>query len=293
MSRTISPSTGRVYGLKRVCEVWDVARSTLYAAQLSKATPLRRGPKPIVEDEKLLNMIQKDLSTTPFSGEGHKKVHARLKRQGVKVGRNRVLKIMKINRLMSPHRGVYKATNPHDGKIITDAPGVMWGSDGMKVQTADDGWAWVFSVTEHWNSECLGWHVCKTGDRFAALEPVTQAVKKIYGFLNKDVAKGLQLRIDNGSQYTSDYFLQQLAYWGIKSSFGLIRQPETNGVSERFNRTLKEQVINGRVFQDIEELREAVKLFAEVYNVQWLVAKMGYKSPYEARSSYNKIKEAA
>ncbi|MCX6994968.1 MAG: IS3 family transposase, partial [Chlamydiae bacterium] len=59
------------------------------------------------------------------------------------------------------------------------------------------------------------------------------------------------------------------------------------------NRTLKEPVINGRVFQDIEELREAVRLSAEVYNVQWLVAKMGYKIPYEARSIYNKIKETA
>ena len=80
MSRTISPSTSRVYGLKRVCEVGGVASSTLYAAQLSKATPILRGPKPIIEDEKLLNMIQKDLYNTPFSGEGPKKVHARLKR---------------------------------------------------------------------------------------------------------------------------------------------------------------------------------------------------------------------
>ena len=86
---------------------------------------------------------------------------------------------MNTKRLMLHHRGVYKATNPHDGKIITAAPRVMWGSDGIKVQTADEGWAWVFSVTEHWNSECIGWHVCKIGDLFAALEPLTQAVKNI------------------------------------------------------------------------------------------------------------------
>ena len=123
-------------------------------------------------------MIQKDLKSTSFSGEGHKKVHARLKHQEVTVGRNRILKIMKANQLLSTSRSVYKATNPHNGKIITGTPGVIWGSDGMKVQTVDDGWAWVFSITEHWNSECLGWHVCRMGDRFAALEPVTQAVKK-------------------------------------------------------------------------------------------------------------------
>ncbi len=101
---------------------------------------------------------------------------------------------------MLPHRGVYKATNPHDGNIITDTPGLMWGADGMKVQTVDEGWAWVFSLTEHWNSECIGWHICKIGELFSALEPVMQAVKKIYGSLNKDIAKGLLLRINYCSQ---------------------------------------------------------------------------------------------
>jgi transposase InsO family protein len=134
----------------------------------------------------------------------------------------------------------------------------MWGSDGTKVQTAEDGWVWIFSVADHWNSECMGYHVCKMGDRFAALEPIQQAVRSSYGSLAKDIAKGLQLRVDNGSQYTSDYFLQQLAYWGIQSSFGLVRQPETNGVAERFHRTLKEQIIEGRVFKDVLEVGEAV-----------------------------------
>ena len=169
----------------------------------------------------------------------------------------------------------------------------MWGSDGTKVKTVEDGWVWIFSVTEHWNTECLGWHVCKVGDRFAALEPVSQAIKKVYGSLSKGIAAGLKLRIDNGSQYTSDYFLQQLRYWGIESSFGLVRQPETNGVAERFHRTLKEQVIEGRMFLNADEIREAVKQFVGVYNAQWLVAKKGYQSPLEARRDYEKLRGAA
>ncbi len=74
----------------------------------------------------------------------------------------------------------------------------MWCSDGTKIFTVDDGWVWVFSVEEHWNAECLGWTVCKIGDRFAALEPVTQAVKNVYGSIAKGIAGGLKLRIDNG-----------------------------------------------------------------------------------------------
>lgn len=290
MSQTISPITNRPYGLKRVCQAWGVARCCFYRKY---SNPEKRGRRPVVEEKILLEKIQNDLQTTPFKGEGHRKVHARLKRAGTKVGRNRVLKVMKENHLLSPHRSMYKPPNPHDGQITTDAPNVMWGSDGTKVKTVDDGWVWIFTVAEHWNTECLGWHVCKVGDRFAALEPVSQAIKNVYGTLSSGIARGLKLRIDNGSQYTSDYFLQQVNYWGIEDSFGLVRQPETNGVAERFHRTLKEQIIEGREFKTVNEVREAVRQFVEVYNEKWLVAKLEYQSPVEARQNYEKLRGVA
>jgi putative transposase len=290
MSQTISPTTNKPYGLKRVCEALGFARCSFYRKACSLT---KRGPKPIVQEEVLLEKIREDLKTTPFKGEGHRKVHIRLKRQGIKAGRNRVLRVMRENLLLSPHRNDYKPPKPHDGQIKTDVPNVMWGSDGTKVRTVEDGWVWVFSVAEHWNTECLGWHVCKVGDRFAALEPVSQAIKKVYGSLNKEVATGLKLRIDNGSQYTADYFLQQVNYLGIEVSFGLVRQPETNGVAERFHRTLKEQVIDGKVFKNTDEVRETIKQFVDVYNEKWLVAKRDYQSPIEARQNYAKMKGAA
>jgi putative transposase len=298
MSQTSSPSAGCLYGLKRVCHVWEISRSTYYSRQKrpTKAESSERkkpGPKPEITDSELLDMVKQDIATSPFKGEGHRKVHARLKRQNRRVGRNRVLNVMKANNLLSPHRGIQAAQDPHDGTIITDEPNVMWCSDGTKIRTVDDGWVWVFSVEEHWNAECLGWHVCKVGDRFAALEPVTQAVKNVYGSIGKGVASGLKLRIDNGSQYSSDYFLKQIAYMGIQDSFGLVRQPQTNGVAERFNRTLKEQILNGRSFHNIEEVREVVRQFVEVYNAKWLLEKLGYQSPLEARRNYQRLRGAA
>lgn len=290
MGQAISPTTNRPYGLKRVCEAWDIARCSFYR---KCCNPEKRGPKPTVEEQTLLKKIREDLQATPFKGEGHRKVHARLKRSGTKVGRNKVLRIMRENHLLSPHRSIYKPPNPHDGQIITDAPNEMWGSDGTKVKTVDDGWVWIFTVAEHWNTECLGWHVCKVGDRFAALEPVSQAIRNVYGSLSKGVARGLKLRIDNGSQYTSDYFLQQINYWGIEDSFGLVRQPETNGVAERFHRTVKEQIIEGNVFKTVDEVRVAVGQFVEIYNERWLVAKREYQSPIEARQNYERLKGVA
>lgn len=298
MSQTISPIVNCPYGLKRVCQAWDVSRSTYYSRKkrLKNVTEHKRekpGPKPKINDNELLVMIRKDIATSPFKGEGHRKVHARLKRKKAGVGRNRVLNIMKENNLLSPHRRVQAPHTPHEGTIVTNTPNEMWCSDGTKIFTLDDGWVWIFSVEEHWNAECLGWHVCKIGDRFAALEPITQAVKKVYGSIGKAAATGLKLRIDNGSQYTSDYFLKQIAYMGIQDSFGLIKQPQTNGVAERFNRTLKEQILDGRTFHNIEEVRGAMGQFVEQYNAQWLLAKLGYQSPVEARQNYYKLRGAA
>ena len=294
MGHTISPATNKPYGLKRVCSIWGVPRATIYRRLETPSKPVnKRGPKPVLETEQVLGHVRADLESSPFRGEGHRKVHARLRRAGLRVGRNRVLSVMRENQLLSPHRSPYRPPNPHDGRITTDAPNEMWGSDGTKIQTVEDGWVWVFSVIEHWNGECMGWHVCKTGDRFAALEPVAQAVRRAYGSLGKGVVQGLQLRIDNGSQYTSDYFLQQLAYWGVQSSFGLVRQPETNGVSERFHRTLKDQILGGRVYRNVDEVREAVRQFERLYNEQWLIAKRGYRSPLEARREYEGLKVVA
>ena len=83
---------------------------------------------------------------------------------------------MRENNLLSPHRCRRRGGNPHDGEIITHAPNLMWGTDGVRVFTVDDGWGWIFTAVEHWNAECVGWHVCKRGDRFAALQPISMGL---------------------------------------------------------------------------------------------------------------------
>jgi transposase InsO family protein len=163
----------------------------------------------------------------------------------------------------------------------------MWGTDGMRVQTVDDGWCWVFSAVEHWNAECVGSHVCKHGTRFAALEPICEGVTQHFGTPDAGTARGLALRMDHGTQYTAEHFRKQIRYWGISASFALVSEPATNGVAERFNRTLKEQALNGRVFRNIEDLRSAVAAFVDLNDSEWRVEKLGFRSPIEAREAYN------
>jgi len=298
MSTTISLATGRPYGIQRVCAVWDESRSTFYTRKARQessapAAPCKRGPKTLLSDDELLDLIRDDLATSPFTGEGHRKVWARLRFvKGHKVGRKRVLRIMREQHLLSPHRVPQGKPQLHEGKIITYAPNVMWGTDGTKIFTLEDGWCWLFTAVEHWNSECVGWHVAKTGDRFAALQPISMGLMKHYGSVHAEAARGLTLRMDNGSQYLSEHFQNQIKFWGIAPSFAFVREPETNGVVERFNRTIKEQVIYGRIFRTIEDVRSAMAEFVKLYNKLWLVEKMGFKSPSQAREQFN-FKEAA
>ena len=294
MSHCISPSTHRRYGVALACKAGGLSRSSYYSWVLGGGQRKRPGPKPHVSDDQLLEAIRKDLADSPFKGEGHRKVHARLKRLGMKVGRQRVLKLMRDNHLLSPHRLLKHDRLKHEGEITTPAPNQMWATDGTKIFTRKEGWIWAFLVVDHWNGECLGYHLAKKGDRFAALAPLCTAVNKRFGSTSRGSASGVKLKIrsDNGSQYHSSDYRHQLKAWGIEASYGLPRQPETNGVVERFNRTLKEQAVSGEIFEDIEEARLKIGCFIDKYNDSWLLEKLDYQSPLEAWANW-RLKHAA
>ena len=291
MSQTRSPATGQIYGTQRVCKAFQLSRSNLYyhLGKRDGKPQLRslkkRGPKTDLTDAQVVELIREDLGQSPFQGEGYRKVWARLKVKGHRIGANRILRLMRVNNLLSPHRTPKGEPNEHDGTIQTTAPNVMWGTDAARIPTVNDGYVWFFGAVEHWNAECVGWHVSKEGIRFNALEPIAMGLKEIFGSTLADVARGLSLRMDHGPQYTSDHFQEQIRYWGVAPSFAYVREPETNGVIERFNRTLKEQAIYGRVFKDIEEVRSAVGEFVKNYNAHWRLEKLNYRSPHEMRQA--------
>jgi putative transposase len=247
MAAATSPATGRRYGVARVCRAWDVPRSSVYAARkpetASTATmvsPARRGPKPAVSDQALLAAIRADLARSPWTGEGHRKVWARLRAiDGIRVARKRVLRLMREHALLSPHRVRPRPDAPHDRHIITEAPDIMWATDATQITTVQDGKVWLFGVAEHWNAELLGWHVAKRGTRFEAIQAVGMAVRQQFGHVGAGAARGLALRHDHGSNFMAEHFQTQMRFWGLSPSYAFIGEPETNGVIERLFRTLK------------------------------------------------------
>src|ERR1019366_1142894 len=191
LAAAISPGAGRAYGVARVCDGFGVARSSFYAWRQHQERPTpppsRRGPKPAISDTAVLSAIRADLARSPWVGEGHRKVWARLRvLDGLRVARKRVLRLMRENGLLSPHRHLPRPGEAHDGHITTDAPNLMRGTDATQIPTVLDGKVWLFAVVEHWNAEAVGWHVAKIGDRYAAAQAVGMAAKSVFGGVAAD-----------------------------------------------------------------------------------------------------------
>ena len=205
MSHETSPSTHRPYGIARVTRVWQVPRSTVYAQRNRRARPTpvaKRGPKPPQSDAELTAAVRAVIAASPFHGEGHRKIWARLRVQGLRTSKRRTLVVMRAADLLGPARlPTPVAARPHDGTIVTASPNVMWGTDATATVTLADGHVTIVGAIDHCTAECVGLHAAKYGTRFEALEPVRQGVRDHFGTMAAGVASGLTMRHDHGSQY--------------------------------------------------------------------------------------------
>jgi transposase InsO family protein len=289
MSRAASPSSSKPYGVARVVAVWGLARSSFYAARRrarQPPTPRKRGPKAL-SDAELVAEIRALLAAPVFSGEGYRKIWARLRHKGVRTSKDRVLRLLREHRLLSPARRPEPVrSSAHAGRIVTAAPDRMWGTDATASWTEAEGQVTIFAAIDHSTAECVGVHAVKRATRFEALEPIRQGVAERFGAFQAGRAAGLLLRHDHGSVYMSDHFQAEIRFLGIESSPAFVRQPEGNGCIERFFRTLKEQLLWIRRFRNLEELRADLLEFRDRYNELWIVERLGYRSPPQARRDF-------
>ena len=251
-----------------------------------------------MSDAALTVAVRAVLAASPFHGEGHRKVWARLRHAGTRTSLRRVLRLMRENDLLAPTRvGSARGPRAHDGTIIPETVDAMWGTD-LTATFTGEGQAAVFIAVDHCSAECVGIHPSSgiptdrsrsagtfasfahaRANRFEALEPIRQGVRRHFGGFAAAVARGLKLRHDHGSQYMSDHFQKEIAFLGIQSSPAFVRAPEGNGCAERFIRTLKENLLWVRTFETIEDLRQALLAFRETYNTNWLIERHDFMTP--------------
>ena len=266
-----------------VCRVLGAPRSSVYARRAQAGGGGRPGPATSISDPDRVGLIRPVQAATPIAGEGYRKVGARLRREhGIRVSGKRVLRLLRREGLLAPQRvRGRRKPHPHDGTIIPQGPNQRWGTDATMAWTRSDGWVWVFACVDHFTAEAWA-HVAKIGDRFAALQPIYDAVIDRWGRLEADIARGLEVRHDWGPQYRSAHFTGSLAWLGIADSPAFLGEPETNGCAERWIRTLKEQCLWVQLYDTIDELRQAVAGFVDRYNSSWLIQRHGHRTPKEA-----------
>jgi hypothetical protein len=205
-------------------------------------------------DTDLLAAIRGVLADSPFVGEGHREVWARLRREqprlpgevqhGVHTSRKRVL---------APTAQVRKrAARLHEGTITVTVPDTLWATD------ATDGWSTVgrsavFAIIDHASGEV--WTDASLGmDRWAAADLLRETCTERFGSVERAVAAGLALGYDGGPCLRSAHCQSEIDHLGVARSPTYHYELETNGCIERFMGTLKEQVLWVERFDTHEEL---------------------------------------
>src|SRR5215210_3899073 len=146
----------------RVCRVAGVSRSAVCEQRrrrsLSEPTApaIRRRPGPVgaMRDRELLAAIRREIAESPFVGEGHKKVRARLALRGIHTSGKRVLRLTREHGLLAPTHQVRKRTRRlHDGTITVAVPDTRWATDATEAHTRADGRCAVFAIVDHASGE--------------------------------------------------------------------------------------------------------------------------------------------
>ena len=143
------------------------------------ARPANGGRRHAPSVSELLELIRAELVASPFQGEGHRKVWARSRvRDHVKVGRRRVLRLMRENHLLSPYRGRRGAIpTSTKGKRSPRLPTSCGAPTAPRASLVEDGWVWLFVAVEHWECRVHGvarlqtWNpVCGPGAHFSRFD---------------------------------------------------------------------------------------------------------------------------
>jgi putative transposase len=202
MRQATSPSPGIRDGLARVCRVWGIARSPVYwPRQEPRVTGRHPGPLAPCTDEALVGHIRVVWQASPFHGEGSRQVGARRRGAGVHTSPRRVLRLRREPGLLAPQRqGQPHGPKAHDGTITPNRLNPLWGTAMTTTVTREDGQVAMFLAVDHGSAECVGIHAAEQGTRFEALEPIRHGIRTYVGAFGQEVAHGLSVRHDHGSQ---------------------------------------------------------------------------------------------
>ncbi len=279
---------GRQLGVEPICEVLQVAPSTYYAAKTRP--PSRRS----VTDAATTTLIER-VHAENFGVYGARKVHAELRRQGHRVARCTVERLMRAAGL----RGITRSKGPRttiggrgpdtrpdlvQRDFTADAPNRLWVCDITYCRTFS-GWAYAAFVTDVYSRRVVGWQLSKSLRTDLALDALEMAIWT----RTRDGADltGLTHHSDKGVQYVAIRYTQRLAEAGAVASVGSTGDSYDNAAAEAFNSLFKAELVRNKgPWKNIDDLEIATAEYIDWFNHRRLHGEIGMIPPAELEDTY-------
>ncbi|WP_229738471.1 IS3 family transposase, partial [Isoptericola cucumis] len=279
---------GRELGVEPICEVLQVAPSTYYAAK--SRPPSARS----VSDAATTTLIR-DVHAANFGVYGARKVHAELHRQGHRVARCTVERLMRAAGL----RGITRAKGPRttvpgtgpdtrpdlvQRDFTASEPNRLWVCDITYCRTFA-GWAYAAFVIDVYSRRVVGWQLSKSLRTDLALDALEMGIWT----RTRDGADltGLTHHSDKGVQYLAIRYTQRLAEAGAVASVGSTGDSYDNALAEAFNSLFKAELVRNKgPWKNIDDLELATAEYIDWFNHRRLHGEIGLVPPAELEDNH-------
>ena len=220
---------------------------------------------------------------------GSPRVHRALRKSGVRVGRNRVIRLMQAQQLRGRVRRRFVTTtnsahtmpvapNLLERDFTATAPNQRWVGDVTYLRTPA-GFVYLAVVLDLYSRRVVGWSLGAMNDRHVVLRALEMAVR------HRRPGAGLVHHSDRGATYTCEDYQAALATDGITCSMSRRGNCLDNAAMESWNSTLKAEL--GEDFASPEAAHRALFDYIEVfYNNERLHSTLDYVSPREFEASH-------
>ena len=166
--------------------------------------------------------------------------------------------------------------------FIPAAPNQLWVSDITYITIWLDEYTYIFCylslILDGYTEEIIGWSVGPTLETTYPVEALRMALKRIEGKTNINLIH----HSDRGCQYASSEYVRLLQEHGIHISMTETGDPKDNAQAERINNTMKNELLKGMRFTNIEEVKAAVARAVDFYNKERPHMSIDMKTPAEA-----------
>ena len=285
MSRYVDEHRER-FGVEPICQTLDVSASAYY----QRATGERSDRS--VQDERLTGRIR-EVHGANYECYGYRRVHAQLVREGEAAGRDQVARLMASDGIQGAKRrgkpwrttiadpSAQRASDLVCRDFTAPAPDRLWVGDFTYLRTWEGRLFFAF-IIDVFSRMIVGWQLA--GHMRTTL--VLDALRMALGLRAPGADFQLVAHTDQGSQYTSDDYTQQLDDAHVLASVGSVGDAYDNALAESFVDSFKTELIADRVWRTHTQLELAVVEYVAWFNTVRLHSSLGIIPPAEYEQRY-------